>query len=68
MNFIFSQTCISHHGCEKFWGSNKWKMDLQVKKMKVDISATPKKNSVTGPYHHPQGRDKLLIPPVKGEA
>ena len=42
-------------------------MDLQVKKLKVDISATPRKNSVTGPYHHPQGRDKLLIPPVKGE-
>ena len=43
------------------------KMDLQVKKLKVDISATPKKNSDTGLYHHPQGRDKLLIPPVKGE-
>ena len=43
------------------------KMDLQVKKLKVDISATPKKNSDTGSYHHPQGRDKLLIPPVKEE-
>ena len=42
-------------------------MDLQVKKLKADISATPRKNSVTGPYHQPQGRDKLLIPPVKGE-
>ena len=41
-------------------------MDLQVKKLKVDISATPRKNPVTGPYHHPQGRDKLLIP-RKGE-
>ena len=50
------------------WNStNKWKVDLQVKKLKVDISANPRKNSVTGPYHHPQGRDKLLIPPVKGE-
>ena len=43
-------------------------MNLQVKKLKVDISATPKKkNSDTGPYHNPQGRDKLLISPVKGE-
>ena len=42
-------------------------MDWQVKKLKVDISATPKKNSDTGSYHHPQGRDKLLIPPVKEE-
>ena len=25
-------------------------MDLQVKKLKVDISATPKKNSDTSPY------------------
>ena len=31
-------------------------MDFQVKKLKVDISATPRKNSVTGPYNHPQGR------------
>ena len=71
INFIFSQTCISHHGCEKYsnlWCSDEWKTDLEVKKLKVDISANPRKNSVTGPYHHPQGRDKLLIPPVKGEA
>ena len=40
-------------------------MDLQVKKLKVHISATPKKNSDTSPYHHPQGGDKLLILPVK---
>ena len=40
-------------------------MNLQVKKLKLYISATPKKN--ISPYHHPQGRDKLLIPPVKGE-
>ena len=47
INFIFSQTCISHHGCEKYsnlWCSDKWKMDLQVKKLKVDISANPRKN------------------------
>ena len=42
-------------------------MDLQVKKLKVDISAAPRKNSFTGPYHHPQGRDQSFIPPVKGE-
>ena len=34
-------------------------MDLQVKKLKV--------NSLTGPYHHPQGWDKLQIFRVKGE-
>ena len=37
--------------------------DLQVKKLKVDISATPQEK--LGPYHHAQGREKLLIPPVK---
>ena len=44
-------------------------MDLQVKKLKVDISTTPRQNSLPGPYHHPQVRDKLLIliPPVKWE-
>ena len=42
-------------------------MGLQVKELKVDISAVPRKNTVTGLYHHPQGRDKLLILPVKGE-
>ena len=42
-------------------------MGLQVKKLKVNICATPKKNSDSGLYHHPQGRDKLLIRPVKGE-
>ena len=40
-------------------------MDLQVKILKVAISATPKKNSDTSPYHHLQARDKLLIPSVK---
>ena len=42
-------------------------MNLEIKKMKADISPTLKKNSVTGPYERPEGRDKLLIPPVKGE-
>ena len=46
--------------------SGKWICKSQ--KLKVDISATPRKNSVTGPKCHPQGRDKLLIPPFKGEA
>ena len=40
-------------------------MDLQVKKLKVDISAIPKKNYDTGPYHYPQARDKLLIPQLR---
>ena len=38
-------------------------MDLQVKNLKVDISTTPRQNSLPGPYHHPQCREKLLIPP-----
>ena len=42
-------------------------MDLQFKKLKVDLSTTYRQNSLTGPYHHPHGRDKLLISPVKGE-
>ena len=70
ISFIFSQTCISHHGCEKYsnlWCSDKWKMDLKVKKLKVDTSANPRKNSVTSLCHHHRGRDKLLIPPVKGK-
>ena len=41
-------------------------MDLQVELLKVDISATSKQNSLTGPYHHLQDRDKLLIPPSSG--
>ena len=52
----------------QIWCSSKWKMDLQFKKLKVDISSTPRKNSITGPYHRSRGRDKLLIPPVKGAA
>ena len=42
-------------------------MDLQVKNLKVNISTTPKQNNLPGPYYHPQGRYKLLIPPVEGE-
>ena len=74
--FIFSQACISHHGCEKYsnlWCSDKCRMDLQVKKLKVDISATPRKNSVTGAiitlkaetnYSFPQLRERGLRKPV----
>ena len=45
--------------------SGKW--ICKSKKSKVNISATPKKNSDTGIYHYPQGVDKLIIPPFKGE-
>ena len=74
--FIFSQACISHHGCEKYsnlWCSDKCRMDLQVKKLKVDISATPRKSSVTGAiitlkaetnYSFPQLRERGLKKPV----
>ena len=66
INFVFSEGCISHQGCEKdsnLWCTNKWKMDLQVKKLKVDIAHTPSKSSLAGPYHDPQDRDKLSISP-----
>ena len=39
-------------------------MELQVKKFKVDISARPAQNLLHGPYHDPQSRGKLLIPPI----
>ena len=42
-------------------------MDLQVKQLKPDISATPRQNAICGPYHHSQDRDKLLIPLIKGD-
>ena len=41
-------------------------MHLQVKKtLKVDLFTTPD-NSFFGSYHHPLGRNKLLIPHSKG--
>ena len=40
----------------------KWKMKLRVKNFGVDISTTLRQNSLRDPYHHPQGRDRLLIP------
>ena len=42
-------------------------MYLQVKKLKEDIFINPRQNSLPGPYYHPLGKDKLLIPPVKCE-
>ena len=46
---------------------DKWQLELPVKKSKVDISTTPMQNSLHGPYHRPQGRDRLTIPPVNQE-
>ena len=43
--FTINKTCIFHHGCGKYSNlrcSSKWKMYLQVKKMKVDIVTKPK--------------------------
>ena len=40
-------------------------MDLHVKKLKVDISATPKKNSDTGPYHHPKPETNYSFPHLR---
>ena len=43
-------------------------MDLQVRKLKEEIYAIPRKKSVTGPYHLSQSReDSLFIPTSKGE-
>ena len=39
------------------------KWNCKSKKLKVDISTTPRQNSLPDPYHHLQGRDKLLIFP-----
>ena len=58
--------CIFHHGCRKYsnlWCSSKWKMDLQVKKMKVAIVTKVKLSPWS--LSSPQGKNKLLIPPVK---
>ena len=46
---------------------DKWKMELQVKKIKVDISTTPRQNYLHGPYHHPKAETDYSFPPVKGE-
>ena len=37
------------------------KSKKKTKKLKVDLFTTPNKTSF-GSYHHPLGRDKLLIP------
>ena len=66
--FTINKTCIFHRGCGKYsnlWCSSKWKMDLQVKKMKVNIVTKAKLSPRS--LHHPQGKKKLLIPLVKGE-
>ena len=40
---------------------------FESQKIEVGISTIPRQNSLTSPYHHPQGSDKLLISPIKGE-
>ena len=42
-------------------------MDLSVKKLKVDISTTPRQTSLPGHYHHPKAETNYSFPPVKGE-
>ena len=41
-------------------------MNLQTKKLKVDLFITPRQNFLPSLYHHPLGRDKLVIPRSKG--
>ena len=69
INFIFSLTCISQHDCEKYlnlWSSDKWKRNLQVKKLKVDISTTFRQNSFAGLYHHPKAEINYSFPKLRG--
>ena len=64
-SIYFVTNLYVHHDWEKYsklWYSDKWKMNLLVKKLKIDISTTPRQNSLKGLYNHPQGIDKLLIP------
>ena len=65
---IVSQICISHHGWGKF--SNLcclkcWKNAFASQKVESNIciyvAPTPRQKSPPGSYHHPPGREKLLI-------
>ena len=42
-------------------------MDLQVKKLKIDISTTPRQNSLPGSYHHPKVETNYSFPAVKSK-
>ena len=68
---IFSETCISHHGCWKFsnsWCSDYWEKHLPVKKLNLNIfslSLFPRQNSAQGSYHHPQAEENYSFLPRK---
>ena len=60
---------MSHYGCEKYSNlrcSDKWKMDLQVKKLKVDLFTTPRQNSLPGTYHHSLGNENAHSLQLRG--
>ena len=42
-------------------------MDLQVKKLKVDISTTPRQNFLPSSYRHPEVEANYSFPAVKAE-
>ena len=42
-------------------------MDLQVKKLKVNISTTPRQNSLPDPDHYPKAETIYSFPPVKAK-
>ena len=66
--FTINNTCIFHHGCGKYsnlWCSSKWKMDLQVKKMKVDIVTKAKLSPRS--LSSPPRQKQITHSPVKGE-
>ena len=50
------------------WCCEKWNMDLQVKKLKVDISTTPGQTSLSPvPIITPKAETNYSFPPVKAE-
>ena len=66
--FTINKTCIFHHGCGKYsnlWCSSKWKMDLQVKKMKVRHSDKAKTLSPVS-IITPKAKTNYSFPQLKG--
>ena len=68
---IFSQTCISHHGCKKYanlWCSEQWKMELQVKKIESRHFYYPKAKLSPRSLSSPPGKRQIThFPQLRGE-
>ena len=66
--FTINKTRIFHLGCGKYsnlWCSSKWKIDLQVKKMKVDIVTKVKLSPRS--LSSPPRQKQITHSPNKGE-